>query len=84
MVGLADPHAVDGGGPIGTRMPVQQFAKLAYRHVTTAPQDSQEAVVDERIVQGFASLLKAVTGATLVVHGAYANILLTTAKMTGR
>ncbi|MDB5056830.1 MAG: hypothetical protein JWO59_302, partial [Chloroflexi bacterium] len=39
VVVLADPDAVDGSGPIGTRMPFQQSAKLVQRHATIVAQD---------------------------------------------
>jgi hypothetical protein len=58
MVGFTDPDTVDGRGQIGTRVPFQQFAKFACKHVTSAAQNPRRPLGGERIVQGFESYVQ--------------------------
>jgi hypothetical protein len=51
MVGLADLDPVDGGGQIGTRMTLKQYAKLVYRHSTIAAQKPRRSSDGARIMQ---------------------------------
>jgi hypothetical protein len=59
MVCLADPDPVDGRSQIGTRMTFKQHAKLVYGHTATTAQNPRLSADSARIMQGFASFMKA-------------------------